>query len=56
MDVFIVIIQENIAGCYLSELPLQGSSNEYPQHMLWRNTDIYASVLSNALFICFLFA
>ena len=26
-------------------MPLLGSSNEYPQNVLWRNTDIYAYML-----------
>ena len=43
--IFFLYIQQNIAGCYSLELPLQGSSNEYPQHVLWRNTDIYAYTL-----------
>ena len=42
--IFFLFIQYNIAGCYSLELPLPGSSNEYPQHVLWRNTDIYANM------------
>ena len=37
---------------------MTASSNEYPQHVLWRNTDSYAYMLilsSNALFIFFFF-
>ena len=57
-DVFFLLlfIQLNIAGCHSSESPHQSSSNEYQQHVLLRNIYTYASMSSNALFICFSFA
>ena len=41
----IVSFEELGQDCYSLELPLQGSSNEQLQHVLWRNTDTYAFML-----------
>ena len=43
--IFFLFLHENTCCGYSFEVPHQGTSNEYPQHMfLWRNKKKYLSV------------